>query len=177
MNTHYVVVWGLNIQCHKSLLTDRWQKVQAEHVWWDLGPSKTESLLRLAISKSFSIKSNMSKITVPAPLCNSFSTYHVRAVNWTWYSVNPRPDSEFVRMNEKMWVFTKQFLGHYRVKKNEYSLSGCLRPQHSVSHVSFHRQMVESSSRTCLMRFRAFNNWIIFSASHFEEFFNKIKQV
>jgi hypothetical protein len=59
-------------------------------------------------------------------------------------------------------------------ERNEYSVSACLRPQHSMSQVSFHRQMVGSSSITCLMRFRAVNNRIISSASHFEGFFNKI---
>jgi hypothetical protein len=31
-------------------------------------------------------------------------------------------------------------------------------PRHSKSQVFFHQQRVESSSRTCLMRFGAFNN-------------------
>ena len=69
--------------------------------------------------------------------------------------------------------FHQTISGHLIGKKHEYSLSGCLRPQQSMSQVSFHWQMVESSSWTRLMKFRAFNNWIISSASHIKEFLNK----
>ena len=160
-----------------SVLKAEGKKVPTKDGWLHLEPVTTNFLSRLSFSRWF--------LTIAI---NDKSSYLGQALQCFSSSACLDRQMNVIQCQSEAWHWIRTGLwdtvsfhqiisGHLVGKKNEYSLSGCLRPQHSISQVSLHQQRLESSSRTCLMRFGASNNWIISSASHFKGFVNKVKQV
>ena len=110
-----MVVWGLNIQCHKSLFTTDGRKFKQNMSDEDLEPLINWIISSASHFKGFFNESQKSlKVTaIQAQICNSFQlVLSGPSIERDTVSVRGLTVNSY-KLNEKLSVFTKQFLGPY----------------------------------------------------------------